>query len=360
VPLCYYVTGHGFGHAIRTAQILKALPRELDIIVRTTAAPSVFREELPDRSLRFLPAEFDCGSLQSDSVTTLARQTLDRYREIEKRNYAALSEEIAFLKREGVTCVVSDIPSFPLRVAQAAGIPSVAITNFTWHDIYTEYVETDEDQALLDRMGHEYRTATVALITPLATSTVEDVFTNVEHIPLVARRGDNVRAELRASLRCETPHMALLYFGVWGLDLNWDALAKYRDWTFLTFDTPPHFVANVRTLSTDHWRYADIAASVDLVITKPGYGTVTECIANSVPLMYIPRQGFVEAAALEQGMAPWGGGVRIESDQFLNGDWGETLASALNAPLNPAAYRMDGAEIAAEIIVRLSQGLGVG
>ncbi|BDI31758.1 hypothetical protein CCAX7_38090 [Capsulimonas corticalis] len=353
MTLCYYVTGHGFGHAIRTAQILKALPRDVDVIVRTTAAPSVFREELPGRSLRFLPAEFDCGSLQSDSVTTLARQTLDHYAEIEKRNNASLADEVAFLKREGVRCVVSDIPSFPLRAAFEAGVPGVAITNFTWHDIYQEYVETDADQALLDRMGDEYRTATVGLITPLATPTVENVFTNIEHVPIVARRGLDVGSDLRKALRCETPHLALLYFGVWGLDLDWPALAAFRDWTFLTFDTPSQSVANVKTLSTDQWRYADIAASVDLVITKPGYGTVTECIANSVPLMYIPRQGFVEAAALERGMAPWGGGIRIESEAFLNGNWGEALAAALSARLNSEVYRTDGAAVVAERLLGL-------
>ena len=44
-------------------------------------------------------------------------------------------------------------------------------------------------------------------------------------------------------------------------------------------------------LSRREWAYADVAASVDAVISKPGYGTVTECIANSVPFIYVPRVG---------------------------------------------------------------------
>ena len=47
-------------------------------------------------------------------------------------------------------------PRSRLRAAQEAGIPSVAVANFTWHDIYSEYAETDTDAALLRQMAAEY------------------------------------------------------------------------------------------------------------------------------------------------------------------------------------------------------------
>ena len=73
--LCYYITGHGFGHAIRTTQILKALPSDVPLILKTTAPERLFREELPGRDFEYLSAEYDCGCLQSDSVTVLKRET---------------------------------------------------------------------------------------------------------------------------------------------------------------------------------------------------------------------------------------------------------------------------------------------
>ena len=352
MTLCYYVTGHGFGHAIRTTQILKALPPDLPLILKTTAPERIFREELPGRAFEHVRAEYDCGCLQSDSVTTLPRETLTRYAEIARQNTARLPEEIAFLKRNGVRCVVSDVPPFPLHAARMAGVPSVAVANFTWHDIYSEYVETPADAALVSEMASQYSEAAVACLTPLDVPTVGDVFPNVLRVPLVARRGRNVRPSLIDEL--EIPpgkRLALLYLGNWGLDILWSALERWTDWVFLLDRPLPEPIANAQAFDPSHWRYADVAASVDAVVSKAGYGTVTECIANSVPLIYLPRQGFVEHASLVLGMKAWGGGIEIPEDAFLAGDWGEALTAAAQVTLNPNAYETNGADVIAQKIM---------
>ena len=208
--LCYYVTGHGFGHAIRTTQVLKALPPDLPLIIKTTAPERLFREELEGRTFEYIAAEYDCGCLQSDSVSVLRRETLTRYAEIARHNYANLPEEIAFLKKRGVRCVASDIPSFPLLAAREAGLPGVAVGNFTWHDIYSEYAETAEDAALLSQMASEYASATVGLITPLSLPSMPQEFPNAERVPLVARRGQPAREALVQDLKIASgKHLAL-------------------------------------------------------------------------------------------------------------------------------------------------------
>ncbi|MDQ2800893.1 MAG: hypothetical protein M3Y13_14775, partial [Armatimonadota bacterium] len=275
----------------------------------------------------------------------------DRYREIAQANEAALNDEIAWLKREGVQCVVSDVPPFPLRAAREAGVPGVAVANFTWHDIYAEYVQTDDDVELLNQIETEYAMAARALISPLCTPYIDGQFPQVEHVPLIARRGRNLRAALTESLGLAPgTHLGLLYVGGWGLDINWAALGALKDWVFLLDRALPISVANVRTFDQTEWRYADVAASVEAVISKPGYGTLTECIANSVPLVYVPRQGFAEYAALVDGMTPWGGGVLLSDVDFFAGRWRNALQTALDCRLNRDVYRTDGAAVVARIL----------
>jgi len=354
--LCYYITGHGFGHAIRTTQVLKALPPELPLILKTTAPERLFREELPRRSFEYIAAEYDCGCLQSDSVTVLRRETLTRYREIARRNADGLPEEIAFLKYKGVRCVASDVPSFPLAAARGAVIPGVAVANFTWHDIYSEYAETADDAALLAEMAGEYSAATLACLTPLSVPTVGDVFPSVARVPLVARRGTPNRAPLMQSLDVDpNKKLALLYLGGWGLDIDWPALEQWTDWVFLLDRSLAQPRSNVRTFDALRWRYRDVAASVDTVISKAGYGTVTECIANSVPLIYLPRHGFVEHEALVLGMKEWGGGVEISERDFFAGNWGAALHSAQAARLNPNSFATNGADVIAQKLVEYYQ-----
>ena len=40
--------------------------------------------------------------------------------------------------------------------------------------------------------------------------------------------------------------------------------------------------------------YQDLVAAADVVISKPGYGIVSECVANGTPLLYTSRGRFVE------------------------------------------------------------------
>ena len=356
MALCYYITGHGFGHAVRSIQVIKSLPPGLPLILKTTAPERLFREELPGRAFSYVPAEYDCGCLQSDSVTVLRRETLTRYREIAAANAARLPEEVAFLREHGVRCVASDVPPFPLYAARQANIPGVAVANFTWHDIYSEYAEMDADAALLRQMAAEYGAATIACLTALNVPTVGDVFPNVERVPLVARRGQPRRAALAEALGIpRDKRLALLYLGGWGLDIHWPALERWTDWVFLLDSTLPQPVANVRAFDARQWRYADVAASVDAVISKAGYGTLTECIANSVPLIYLPRYGFREHEALVLGMSKWGGGVEISEAAFFAGEWGGALQSALAARPDAEAFPINGAEVIAEKLQEFCQ-----
>lgn len=354
--LCYYVTGHGFGHAVRTAQILKALPPDLPLIIKTTAPERLFREELPDRVFEYAAAEYDCGCLQSDSVSVLKRETLTRYGEIARRNQDCLADEIAFLRERGVRCVASDIPSFPLLAAREAGVPSAAIGNFTWHDIYAEYAKTAEDDRLLAQMAHEYAAATVGFITPLSLPSTPGLFPNAERVPLVARRGNPLRDSLTEALDIpKQKHLALLYLGGWGLEINWPALERLTDWVFLLDRPLPAPIVNARAFNPSVLRYADVAASVNAVVSKAGYGTVTECIANSVPLVYLPRFGFAEHDALVSGMDWWGGGIEISEAAFHAGDWAAALQSVRQAAPDPTTFATNGAEVIAEKFMELCQ-----
>ncbi len=41
-------------------------------------------------------------------------------------------------------------------------------------------------------------------------------------------------------------------------------------------------------------RYEDVVRAVDVVVTKPGYGIIAECLANDTALLYTSRGHFIE------------------------------------------------------------------
>lgn len=353
MSLCCYVTGHGYGHAIRTAQVLKALPADLPLTIKTTVPQQLFAEELGSRPFEYIRAEYDCGCVQPDSVTILKRESLDRYAAIAARNREQLDAEAQFLADRRFGAIACDAPSFPLAAAKQAGVPGVFTSNFTWCDIYRNYVETLEDCRLVDHMAREYADASLALISELETPTAAATFPNVERVPLTARIGKRRRDELAAAVKTDC-NLGLLYLGTWGLDIDWKRIESIRSWHFVTFDPVPGELANVTLLSRDNWIYADAAASVDAMICKVGYGAVTDCIGNSTPMVHLPRRDFAEYDALVAGMDRWGGRCEASEEDFIAGRWEKALEKALTARIRPDEFRTDGAAVIASRLMQLA------
>jgi hypothetical protein len=343
--------------------VIKALPPDLPVIIRTTASERIFREELNGRAFHYAPAEFDCGCIQPDSVTILKRETLERYRRISEHNAAILDDETRFLAENSVDLVVSDIAPFPLAAAKKAGIKAVAATNFTWWDIYRPYCETPADFALLSEIAFEYAQADLALISDLHCQTTESVFPIVEHVPITARIGESVRSELDHALSddfglpsaLDAPNLGILYLGTWGLDIDWDAVEALSDWRFVSYDPLARPVRNVARISRNPWVFANTVASADAMISKVGYGSTTDCIAHNVPNIHLPRRDFAEYEALKAGMDLWGGRIELSEEEFMAGAWRKALSQVPEAKsrINPNAFSKNGAQVIANRLLNL-------
>ena len=87
MKILYYLTAHGYGHAVRTAAICNELSEDVRLIFRTTLHEIFFREEVK-RPFEIIPAQFDCGRVQGDSVTVKKKETLRAYQRLAEQNTA--------------------------------------------------------------------------------------------------------------------------------------------------------------------------------------------------------------------------------------------------------------------------------
>ena len=70
-----------------------------------------------------------------------------------------------------------------------------------------------------------------------------------------------------------------------------------------------------------------IAAS-DALIGKIGYGTVSECLAHSKPLVFVRRDYFNEEPFLRRLLQIHQAAVEIRRRDFLDGNWAPFLIAA--------------------------------
>ena len=98
-------------------------------------------------------------------------------------------------------------------------------------------------------------------------------------------------------------------------------------------------------------RYEDLVRAADVVVTKPGYGIISEAIANDTALLYTSRGHFVEYDVLVKEMPRYLRAKFIEQEHLLTGDWSAALKRLLSQAAPPERPALNGAEVAAQEIL---------
>jgi hypothetical protein len=362
-PIVFYVSGHGFGHASRTIEVIGALAERrpgVPVIVKTSAPHRLFDRALRDR-IELFNLQCDTGIVQIDSLNLDAAESILQARAFHGRLPEKAQEEAAFLRRSHACLVVGDVPPLAFAAAHEAGIPSVLIGNFTWDWIYAGYPE-QRPADLIDVINGAYRKATRALRLP-ASGGFEGLESITTDIPFIARHSKRDATETRRGLGLpDDKPLVLMSFGGYGLDgLDTAALAQLKEYAIATSDLREDrltsqvglmFVAD-QDLRAQGFRYEDLVRAADVVVTKPGYGIVTEAMANDTAMLYTSRGQFVEYDVLVKEMARYLRCRFIERDDLLSGNWGPALEQLLASPPPLEKPELNGAEVAAREIIEL-------
>lgn len=361
--LAVYVSGHGFGHATRTAEVLRAVRRlEPDLpIVVTTAAPFDLFEGVVAPPLRLRQLECDIGLAQKDALAIDEAATAERWKAHARRLPKLVESEAALLKHGRARVVLGDVPPLAFAAAALADVPSVAMANFSWDWIYRHY--TGRHPALgeaADVCARAYARCGLLLRLPFAGDM--SAFPKIEDIPLVARHPHVSRLDARRRLGLPGGPLVLLSFG--GLGVPGFQPAVLGGLSGLSFfsvgesastSAPSALPDNVtffprERLREADLRYEDLVGAADVVVTKPGYGIVSDAIGAGTAIVYTERGDFPEYEILVLGMERHLPCAHVSNEDLRAGRLREPIEAVLRAPV-PEPPRLDGAEVAAERIL---------
>jgi hypothetical protein len=345
VSVVFYISGHGFGHASRSIEIINALierrPHQR-VIIRSSVAPWLVKRTAHPRVM-LAPAEVDTGVVQLDSLTLDANASIARAEAFMATFEQRIATEVQFLREHEAVMTISDLPALGIAAAIAEGIPALASGNFTWDWIYEHYQGGENVAA---QIGAVYRNTTVALRMPMwgGFATMPKVW----DIPLVARRSRREADEVRRALGIPADKLAILAsFGGYGLEgLNVDALRALSGYHVLL----PGMIDEAAMYDRGY-RYEDLVRAVDVVATKPGYGIISECIANGTALLYTSRGDFREYQVLVDAMPEFLRCRFIDHADLFGGNWQPHLDALLAEPDPPVTAETNGAEVAADILL---------
>ena len=363
MTVVFYISGHGFGHASRDVEIIHALAAlvpGIRLIVRSAVNPGLLSRTM-QVPYELRPGVCDTGIVQRSSISHDDPATIRAAVDFYSRYDDHIRAETAALAGNRISMIVSDIAPVAFEVAEAVGVPSMAIGNFTWDWIYeTHPGMAAEAPWVAPLIRASYGKAEQALELPFPGGF--DVFRSVQRVPLVARHATRDRRDTRNhfGLPLDRP-VALLSFGGYGLpDLDLKSIDCLDRWTVVTTDRvsdrpsslPQHLhVIEEAAFVGGGFRYEDLVAAVDAVITKPGFGITAECISTGAAMLYTSRGEFREYDVLVREMPKYIRCRFIAQEDLLAGRWRAALDALIGQPPPAERMRTDGATVAARAIV---------
>jgi L-arabinokinase len=352
--IAYYITPHGFGHAVRSLEVTRCLLEhdpELEIIL-VSDIPEFLVEQNVGKSLPFRRKRLDVGLIQKDSLRYDLGATLEALQDLHAHRKALISEESAFLQSQAIDLVVADIPALPFYAASRSGIPSIGLGNFTWDWIYRDYASSDPAwEPLVHFMREGYGLCDSFLQLPMHGDC--SACPRIVDVPLVTRTTGRTREEVRRILGFSCDLKAyLIAFGY--LDLDADAQKKIEDMDGAVFfyKHPLHYqFSNGRSLDDMDLTFPEVVAAMDGVITKPGYGIIADCLAHGIPMIYSERGLFAEYDVLVHEMERHLTTVYMPARSLYAGEWKDALNQLETLTRRIPQIRKDGAEVCARAIL---------
>jgi hypothetical protein len=333
------ISGHGFGHAAQVVPVLNALGRlvpNLRALLRTTVPAAFFNDRLT------IPWEIhavlqDIGCIQNGPMTIDVEATWREHQRFHSTWDDRLRAEVDAMRAIAPDLVIADTPYLAVAAGKSTAVPTVALVSFTWDLVLSEYLAPPSIDVprIIQSIRQAYTQADLAL--RIAPAPKMESFQRVIDIGPIAEPAPSAREQLAQSLRLGPDERTVLV-GFGGIPLHslpFDRLESLTGYRFL-FDgsVPPQSRRFVSTQSLP-FSFKALLASVDVIMTKPGYGTLVEAVALQTPLVYVRRYNFADEQPLVDYLHRHGRGVELSIDDFSKGEWAEALHEVLHLPPPP-------------------------
>lgn len=331
------LSGHGYGHLAQCAPVINALWRDRPDLKLTVcgALPREIVEGRLDRDFDYRCVELDpvLQMFSAWEVDVPASQQV--YRAFHDNRDAGLQQDMDLLREFSPDLILADIPWRILSAAAQLGIASIGMCSLNWAAIYAAYCRGDsKDQQMIDQMTSGYQAAQIFL-TPEPSIPMPQL-DNIQVIGPIARRGTRQKASICTQLGLsQNTRFVLVALGGITTEMpigHWPRI----DNTVWLFSSEGRLnrddCLDVGTLGLP---FIDVLASVDVVLTKPGYGTYTEAVCNGVPVLTIERPDWPETAVLNRWVQQYGHIEVMTREHFYKGTFAPKLKALLATSSRP-------------------------
>jgi hypothetical protein len=329
------ISSHGFGHAAQAIPVLNALATRvpgLRVILRTMVPVGFFEGKLTP-PWQLSPADQDIGCVQRGPLFIDYPATLARHLDFQQQWQKRIDEEVLAMQQEHPALVLSNVSWLAVEAASRLRIPAIALSSLSWDQVLEPYVSPDnrDHHALLAAIRTAYAKADIMLrlapgLSMPAFPTVIDVGPVVQEVPAPISLPDVLQTPR------EDVHVLIAFGGISLDDFPFERLEQMTGYQLLISGTVPTGLLRCHAISSLPLPFGRLFASADIIMSKPGYSTVVEAVAQKRPLLYVRRYNFADEDTIVGYLHRYGHGRELAMDDFAKGFWLAALDGVRHVP----------------------------
>ncbi len=333
------ISGHGYGHAAQVVPVLNELARQtkdLKALLRTTVPAEFFQSRL-DFDWDLSPAEQDIGCVQDGPLHIDVPGTWAALQRFHGEWKTKIFEEVRAIRATGAELVLSNISYLAIEAASRARVPSVGLCSLSWDAVLEPF--QDPGQAwhaeILRLIRQAYGKAGLMLRpAPGLPLKALQAFQKVVEVGPICRitkpDPDALRNAIGAS---QDEQVVLIGFGGVPLkSLPLERLECMTGFRFIVSGPVPDHCRRIYSHASIPLPFPAILASVDIVMSKPGYSTIVEAVAHRKPVVYVRRYNFADEIYLVDYLHRYGRGLELSERDFGAGRWQQALEAVMKLP----------------------------
>lgn len=353
--ICFSITHHGFGHgAISCAVIaqLQALAPATQITILSTIPSSYFAARLA-QPYELITMGSDFGMVMHSAISIDLASSEAKYHQLRQDWPSKVASEQALLAKLQPDLVVSNISPITLAAAANLGLPSISVCPFNWSQILARYshdsVLTEE---LIPLMNAAYASVAMAL-KPQPHVPNHQCLKEVEIGP-ICQAGSKQRDVLSSALQLDPEvNVGLIALGGMSVPLDLQKWPKKPHWIWLVDQAPPTDRPDMHHYQDTQLAFLNLVFSVDLVITKPGYGTYTELALARTKAITLTRPDWPETPYLNAFLSRHISCAEVDPSQLTQASFANLIDQVMRTDNPVAPTWQAGAKQAAQQILAL-------
>lgn len=287
INVLMYVSDHGFGHAVRATEVICSMPVHWSVTVVTGEAQMMLMDTIIGprrRNVCWRAEALDLGlPLAANGSPIYGLQLQYRVTRWLMELESTAVRELQLMDTVRPALIITDITPIACSVGRKAGVPVIGISNFTWYDQYQGRMEEDYLLSLRDLYCRLSCFVRLPLAMPMEwMATVKQFRANAYGRPI-----DTEAVHALRDSSCGV--RVAVAFGAAYCPPLLDLRKLGPEITiFATEGIAIDAEAPVRYVPTTGGLHNVIAAS-DVVITKAGWGIVTEALRAGVYVLMLAR-----------------------------------------------------------------------